>query len=233
MKKVLFPSALMAIAAFGICTAASATSFSLNASHNKSPYIVESDSVTDYVANVTVKNNSTCSGKGCTAPVSLDSIEVWFGGTSKGVGDSYDLDATSLGNLRQTGDVTVNSGNPGDQIVSAELINNASSGFCYVGETLAKGGTCELELLLGVKGVAPTGKKSPGDKNSSVTDIFTQVDGSNGTSHSTSFALDIDYAPEPGAPVLMGAGFALLGFGLFLRRRRASGQVAKNNFTIA
>jgi len=177
----------------------------------------------DDVVNVVVKNTNN-------GTVTLSQIEVWFGGTGQAAGTntpptgfSYDLDATSLGDLSTAGSVAPKSGNPGDHITSAELVNDTSSGYCYIGESLAKGDTCDIELIFTAVGVAPTGHTSPADKGSSDTEIFTTVWASSGSENSAAFDLDTQYipdAPEPGSLVLLGTGFGVLGLGIFLGQRR-------------
>lgn len=225
MKKTLFVLSLMAVAALTLGQSAYASALKITTTRQSDPFAVKSDSVTDIVENVVVKNTSTGSSG---TNVTLDSIEVWFGGTGYNIagntppsGSSYDLDATSAGNLSHSGDVTVNSGNPGDQITYAELVNNSGSGECYVGEVLTKGSTCEVELILGVTGVAPVGSHGDASKSSSSTAIFMTVNGSGSTENSAEFGLEIDYAPEPGSLVLLGTGFGLMGLALFLRKRYA------------
>jgi hypothetical protein len=242
MKRVLLVSAAATMAVLIGAQAAQANTISIAKVSGKDPYVFGSNVGTVDILNL-VKDIS----KG---PITLTQIEVWFGGEditeavetlTPPLGYSYDLDATASGVVcsPDTGFCSTSSeggavapkkgGNPGDEIASAELVNeigalnplNNGIPVCYIGESLAAGASCDVELVLNITGVAPIGNISPLDDSSSVTNIFTVVAANNGTGVAQDYDVEI-YVPEPRSLVLMGTGFGLLGLGVFLRRRYAA-----------
>ncbi len=142
--------------------------------------------------------------------------------------NTYGVEILSLGSLSSAYD----EGNPGDVVTGVSFDNDGSgnsSGNCFAYETLKKsvngasGGSCTLEVLLTVTGVAPT-KLPPDDLGVSlVTDagiIYTGGSDFGGPQHmGVEFGVEVQEtdAPEPGSLILFGTG--LLGLAVVMRRK--------------
>ncbi|MGA3131888.1 MAG: hypothetical protein ABSD59_13865 [Terracidiphilus sp.] len=107
---------------------------------------------------------------------------------------------------------------------SVDVINDASSGYCYAGEVLAPGADCEIELQI----------TANYDASGAASDTFVygfadgQLSGKGaGAASDSQFQgmeenIHIDVAPEPRSLVLLGTGFGLIGLVVFWRHRRAA-----------
>jgi hypothetical protein len=135
--------------------------------------------------------------------------------------NTFGVEILSLGNLSYSYD----EGNPGDAVTGVSFDNDVSgnsNGNCYVDETLKKkGGSCTLELLITVTGVAPT-KTHPDDLGvSMVTDaLIVDTGGSDfgGVQHvGADFGVEVQDTPEPGSLILLGTG--ILGLAGVMRRK--------------
>lgn len=99
---------------------------------------------------------------------------------------------------------------------------------CTIEETLAAGAGCYVELVVNPNYGGAIG-------SSSSTFIYGYAEGESGKAGKTSEAggmeetITVDPAPEPRSLVLLGAGFALLGSGLFLRRRLVRSRAAMSH----
>jgi hypothetical protein len=155
---------------------------------------------------------------------------------SLGVGNYSNSDGTGWsGNPGPTNGAAVASvnSNKKDFISSASLYNTSNvAGNCYIGDILAPGATCDVELF-----VTPNYGGAQG--SSSTTFIYGYAEGVEGTGTYTSGtqtwqrgstdvgqglvqSVDVEVTPEPTSLVLLGTGFGLLGLGAFLRRRHTA-----------
>jgi hypothetical protein len=124
-----------------------------------------------------------------------------------------------------SGQATYYEGNPGDVVTGVSIFDDVTGndvGNCYVGRKLANGKSCTVELALTVSGVAPT-LSHPGEVGVSIIDITVGAEGVDtglltGTGQ---FAVEVDYAPEPGSLLLLGTG--MLGLAGVVRRKLGRG----------
>jgi len=251
MKKLLFAGVAIAL---GGVLAPNASAATMTFDHINSTYTLFSDNPADEGSNVSLVN-AYIKDPSATKSLGITGFEYYLGGSTvaSAAGDTpvqflsaangwtYQLgegafSASTAGTLwanngvpTPNGAVKPTSNSTTDYLSAVSLVNSSSSGYCYIGETLAPGGECEVELLVTANYGGATGSKS-------TTFLYGYAEGAegtgswNGTSWSTGNVavgqgmqetIDIDIAPEPNSVVLLGTGLGLLGLGLFLRKRFA------------
>jgi hypothetical protein len=247
-KLTFYQIAVVAVVAIALALTPAANAagitYGMTLNHTTSTFSLISENAADHgtvmILNQVIKNTVTGTGSD-TVNLEITGFEFFFGGSGynantglpSGGGSNwtYILGAGAYSNSAgtawtgynntptpggavkpHTGDIT------DDYLTSVTLVNSSSSGYCYVGEILVKGASCDVELLVtafygGVLG------------DTSNTAVWGYAEGEEGTTGNYTNpvnqqmveTIEIDTAPEPSTLMFLGTG--LLGLAGLVRRR--------------
>jgi hypothetical protein len=231
MNQRLFVSALLFAVSFSPVAFADTITFN----HDANSYTLVSDNPANQ--GTVIIDNAFIEDSSATQSLTITGLEYYFGGTgyttghtpatNSGTGWNYILGVGAYSNSAGTawaahnsiptpgGAVKPATGAQTDYLATVSLIqgNAADPSLCYIGETLAVGASCDVELQVTANYGGVLG-------SSSVTKMWGYAEGLEGSTTVGSDMIeniDVDVAPEPSSLLLLATG--LLGLGMIVRRK--------------